>query len=161
MKKSSLTRFVALLTAAGICAGLGFSASAVTFPANGTDNNGGALQTTVTYQSLAGTGNGIGNGNLPVNGAVLDGVPDGLANSLNGSSFEDIAVLTLSGWTGNLCPIADISFQCDTNATDANLVPTPEPTTAVCILIGLGVLVFTRRIQNERTWSRSFHLARK
>jgi hypothetical protein len=112
--------------------------------------------------------NWFGNGDFDTNGAALDGAPyglvplgfmstggthDGLSNGQSNPTFENTAVLTLSNWTGSLSSIANVSFQYGTTSADANtvgvLTAVPEPTTADCFLIGLGVLALTRRFKQN------------
>jgi hypothetical protein len=119
--------------------------------------------------SSAGTGNWIGHSDFGGPSTSLDGAPyglvplgfmstggthDGLSNGQSDPTFENTVVLTLSGWTGSLSSIANVSFQYGTVSSNPNLTATltatPEPTTAGCFLIGFGVLAITRRFKQNR-----------
>jgi hypothetical protein len=109
--------------------------------------------------------NWFGAGNFAANGAQLDGAAYGLVplgfrdaggnydgfNQLNNNPiFENSTVFTLSGWTGNLSDIANVSFQYGTGAFDVNIVSVPEPTTAGCFLLGLVAPAGFRRFAQKR-----------
>ena len=103
----------------------------------------------------------FGHGDFATGGAALDGaayglVPlgfmttggsyDGFSNGHNNPVFENTVVLTLSGWTGDVHDISNVSFQYGTATTDANIVPVPEPGTFTLAICGLtGLLVMRRR----------------
>ena len=106
----------------------------------------------------------FGHGNFAAPGVALDGadyglVPlgfmstggahDGLDNGENNPTFENTTVFTLSGWTGSLSDIANVSFQYGTATTDTNL-KVPEPTAAGCFLLGLVALVCFQRFTQNR-----------
>ena len=113
----------------------------------------------------------VGHGNFSSNGAMLDGSAYGLlsegyaGSDLDGLSTRDFIqpgmVFVLSGFTGSLSGISDVSFQYGTtfgtepNLT-ASLTATPEPKgvwiPAACLLVlvwatGLGRRIFPPRVQ--------------
>jgi hypothetical protein len=109
--------------------------------------------------------NWFGAGNFASPGVTLDGAAygltpngfrttggnyDGFNIGNNNPVFENTVVFTLSGWTGCLSDIANVSFQYGTGAFDVNMVVVPEPATTGLILLGLGALAGFRRFTQKR-----------
>lgn len=107
----------------------------------------------------------FGAGNFALSGVALDGAAYGLApdgfrttggnydgfnNGNNNPVFENTVVFTLSGWTGSLSDIANVSFQYGTGAFDVNMVVVPEPAATGLMLLGLGALAGFRRFAPKR-----------
>lgn len=106
----------------------------------------------------------FGHGNFATNGAALDGSAYGIlsvgyaGSDLDGlqnrNYIQPAMVFVLSGFTGSLADISNVSFQYGTVLTEPNVtatvVPEPAPTALLAASIGLWAVLRLRRLRLRR-----------
>ena len=135
----------------------------------GTSTAVGGEDIGANWQYISGTGissSGFGlfsSGNFPPSpGATLDGSAWGLVSAgyeglhLDGldsrTYIQDAVVFTLSGFSGNLSDICNVSFQYGTALTDPNVtaIAVPEPASIALVAVSLGfMLALCLRVQRQ------------